>query len=131
MPALSALAWLSFAAAVMLVIFAISQGQPMFFSPAIGAAISGVLFLAFDKMLVLLTQIRDRLPMHGAIVANDVTAPQDASATDEAVLQHADPNGDEEYKGHKIRHSGGVITAAGHWHHSVAEAKSYIDGIKQ
>lgn len=61
MPAISAIAWINFAAAVILGLMALG-GNIFMISPAIAAAISGCLFLAIDRALTLLTEIRDRLP---------------------------------------------------------------------
>ncbi|MFC3569199.1 hypothetical protein [Paracoccus simplex] len=61
MPAITIIAWINFIAAGILALMAFS-GNLFLLSPAVAAAISGFLFLAIDKALTLLAEIRDRLP---------------------------------------------------------------------
>ncbi len=61
MPAITIIAWINFIAAGVLALMVFS-GNLFLLPPAIAAGISGCLFLAIDKGLSLLTEIRDRLP---------------------------------------------------------------------
>lgn len=61
MQAMVIIAWVNFAIAGVLA-FAATNRAPGLLSPAIMAAVSGCLFLAIDKALTLLAEIRDRLP---------------------------------------------------------------------
>ncbi|MFV0303558.1 MAG: hypothetical protein ACK5IP_22275 [Paracoccus sp. (in: a-proteobacteria)] len=61
MPAITVIAWLNFLAAGAFVMMALSD-EPAMMSPAVIAAISGCIFLAIDRALTLLREIRDRLP---------------------------------------------------------------------
>ncbi len=61
MPAINLIAWINFIAAGILAL-ATFAGNIAFLSPAVAAAISGCLFLAIDRALILLAEIRDRLP---------------------------------------------------------------------
>lgn len=61
MPAIKMIAWIHFGLAALLTIMALN-GKLALLPPAIAVAIAGCLFIAIDKGLTLLTEIRDRLP---------------------------------------------------------------------
>lgn len=78
MPAIRIIAWINFIAAGVLMIASLNR-NPFLLSPAIVAAISGCLFLAIDKALTLLTEIRDRLPQTTAPATERPTRPIDGA----------------------------------------------------
>lgn len=61
MPAIKMIAWIHFGLAALLTYMAL-YGNFGLLPPAIAVAIAGCLFIAIDKGLTLLTEIRDRLP---------------------------------------------------------------------
>lgn len=61
---MQSLAWIAFicwALAAVAVAVAIGTESPFFIIPAVSLAISGVLFAAFERIIALLTEIRDAL----------------------------------------------------------------------
>jgi len=68
MPAMIVIAWINFVGAGLLLLMSFN-GHPLFLSSAVAAAISGCLFLAIDRALKLLAEIRDRLP--SAVTASE------------------------------------------------------------
>ncbi|UOA25940.1 hypothetical protein [Pseudosulfitobacter sp. DSM 107133] len=54
-------AWAAFAVAALCIVVAIAAEALILISPAIAALISGVLFLAADRAIFLLTEIKDAL----------------------------------------------------------------------
>jgi hypothetical protein len=85
-PVLSILAYLAFGLAALLVFFGLTDGGSLFVTAGISSAIAGVLFLAVERIISLLTDIRDRLPRHDAFSTSEARP----SALGEAV-----PNGQE------------------------------------
>lgn len=61
MQSLKWLGYSSWALAALFAVIGISEGIPISLVAALSLAISGILFLAFDQMIFLLTEIRDSL----------------------------------------------------------------------
>lgn len=62
---LAFLAYACFALAALLGILAIGEGEPIFLAAAISLVVSGVLFLALNKVIETLLQIRDAIKASG------------------------------------------------------------------
>jgi hypothetical protein len=60
-PVLRAIAYTAFGLAGVLVIYGMNGGGVLMFTSAVTAALSGVVFLAIDRIISLLIEIRDRL----------------------------------------------------------------------
>lgn len=71
MPVLTVLAYISFGAAALLVFFGLTDGGSFFVSGGISAAVAGVLFLAIDRIITVLSEIRDRLPRASDLAPTD------------------------------------------------------------
>lgn len=69
MLALKSIAWGAFALSGLAILLAFGLDDPVFIGMAVSLAVSGVFFLALDRMIELLTEIRDRLPARAAVAA--------------------------------------------------------------
>lgn len=61
MQSLKVFAWLSFGAAALCLLAAIVTGFEGYLLPAVSGGVAGVLFLALDRIVSLMTEIRDAL----------------------------------------------------------------------
>jgi predicted ABC-type ATPase len=82
MPVLRAIAYISFGLAAVLCLYGANGGGLTIVSSAVTAAVAGVIFLAIDRIIVLLTEIRDSL----------VAKPAKQVAIDDAPQSVAEPS---------------------------------------
>ena len=75
MTALKIIAGLAFLAAGLLLIMAMSDERPLLLVPSMSGAIAGFLFLALDRIVTLLAQIREALT-----ISSSPSDPQTASS---------------------------------------------------